>query len=77
MLRELSSELVGSGGPRPITVGVAARRSGYSESSIRRALARGDLEGYRAGQRGRYMIPPQALADWIRPAAHDPEDTRQ
>lgn len=63
-----------AGGPRPITVQVAARRTGYSESSIRRALVRGHLEGYRAGERGRFMIPPQALAEWIRPAANDQEE---
>ena len=65
-----------TGEPRSITVRVAARRAGYSESTIRRTLARGDLAGYRAGERGRFKIPETALENWIRPAAYDTEDTR-
>jgi excisionase family DNA binding protein len=60
--------------PRSITVGTAARLTGYHPATIRRALQRGDLEGYRAGARGMYRIPPRALQDWLRPA-HDPEET--
>ena len=48
-----------TGEPRSITVRVAARRAGYSESTIRRTLARGDLAGYRAGERGRLGSPKQ------------------
>ena len=40
-----------------------------------RALVRGDLEGYRAGQRGQFRIPEAAIGEWIRPAA-DTEATR-
>jgi excisionase family DNA binding protein len=62
-----------TGVPRSITVGAAARLVGVHPSTIRRALARGDLEGYRAGRRGRHFIPREALHEWIRPAA-DPAD---
>jgi excisionase family DNA binding protein len=51
-----------------LTVGAAARLTGYHPATIRRALIRGDLEGYRAGLRGMYRIPPEALHEWIRPA---------
>jgi excisionase family DNA binding protein len=59
---------------RSISVGTAARLLGYHPATIRRALARGDLERYRAGKRGMYRIPPGALDDWLRPA-HNPEET--
>jgi excisionase family DNA binding protein len=58
---------------RSITVGTAARLTGYHPATIRRALMRGDLEGFRAGQRGMYRIPAGALDDWLRPA-HNPKD---
>jgi excisionase family DNA binding protein len=51
-----------------ISVETAARLTGYSASQIRRALQRGDLEGYRAGARGRFQIPDDAIEQWIRPA---------
>ena len=35
------------GGKRTITVGTAARLTGYHPSTVRRALAKGDLAGYR------------------------------
>jgi excisionase family DNA binding protein len=53
---------------RTITVGTAARLTGYHPATIRRALQRGDLDGYRAGRRGMYRIRPDALNDWITPA---------
>ena len=60
--------------PRSITVRAAARLTGYHPATIRRALARGDLEGYRAGERGMFRISPEALADWwLRPAGRDPD----
>ena len=55
---------------RTISVGTVARLTGYHPATIRRALARGDLHGYRAGKRGMYRIPAEALEAWIRPA-HD------
>ena len=58
-----------------LSVEAAARITGVSPSTIRRALVRGDLEGYRTGRRGQFRIPEPALGEWIRPA-HDPEDTR-
>jgi excisionase family DNA binding protein len=58
-----------------LTVGAAARITGYHPATIRRALLRGDLEGYRAGTRGMYRIPTSALHDWIRPA-HEHQETR-
>lgn len=60
---------------RTITVGAAARLVGCHPATVRRALLRGDLEGYRAGQRGMYRIPHGALEAWLRPA-HNPEETR-
>jgi hypothetical protein len=39
----------------------------------RRALVRGDLEGYRAGHRGQFRIPEGAISEWTRPAADDPQ----
>ena len=72
MLRRIPPQTPGV--PRSITVGAAARLTGYHPATIRRALARGDLEGYRAGERGRFLIPPQALTEWIRPAAHNPDE---
>ncbi len=51
-----------------LTVGTAARITGYHPATIRRALLRGDLEGYRAGKRGMYRIPRGAIDDWLRPA---------
>ena len=53
---------------RPWHAASASRRS-----TVRRALVRGDLEGYRAGQRGQFRIPERAITEWIRPAAHDPQ----
>lgn len=55
-----------------VSVEAAARIVGVSPTTVRRALVRGDLEGYRAGRRGQFRIPPEALGEWIRPA-HDPE----
>ena len=54
-----------------MSVEAAARLVGVSPSTVRRALVRGDLEGYRAGQRGQFRIPPEALEQWIRPAADE------
>lgn len=72
MLREvLTPPLLGV--PRSITVGTAARLTGYHPSTIRRALQRGDLEGYRAGARGMFRIPPEALHEWLRPAHEEGE----
>ncbi len=65
----------GLGVPRSITVGAAARLTGYHPATIRRALQRGDLEGYRAGRRGMYRIPANALDDWLRPARNPEERT--
>ena len=45
-----------------LTVGTAARITGYHPATIRRALLRGDLEGYRAGTRTRH-----ALSRWASP----------
>ena len=59
---------------RTISVGAAARLTGLHPSTIRRALLRGDLDGYRAGKRGMYRIRPEAIAEWIR-RAHESEDT--
>jgi excisionase family DNA binding protein len=56
---------------RSISVEAAARLTGVSPSTVRRALVRGDLAGYRTGQRGQFRIPPDALREWIRPA-HTP-----
>ena len=56
-----------------LTVGAASRITGYHPATIRRALLRGDLEGWRAGQRGMYRIPVSALEDWLRPA-HDAKE---
>jgi excisionase family DNA binding protein len=58
-----------------LTVGAAARITGYHPATIRRALLRGDLEGYRAGARGMYRIPAGALEDWLRPAHNPNEET--
>jgi len=58
-----------------MTVGTAARANGYHPATIRRALARGDLEGYRAGSRGMYRIPAGALDAWLRPAHDSTEAT--
>ena len=66
-MREISRE-------RTLTVGIAARLTGYHPATIRRALQRGDLNGYRAGRRGMYRIRPAALDAWIQPA-HDPRGT--
>jgi excisionase family DNA binding protein len=67
VLREvLTPPLLGV--PRSITVGAAARLTGYHPSTVRRALARGDLQGYRAGARGMYRIPVGAVEEWLRPA---------
>jgi excisionase family DNA binding protein len=65
----------GLGVPRSITVGTAARLTGYHPATIRRALQRGDLEGYRAGARGMYRLNPEALAAWLRPARNPEEHT--
>jgi excisionase family DNA binding protein len=61
--------------PSTISVGAAARITGYHPATIRRALLRGDLEGYRAGTRGMYRIPAGALDDWLRPAHDSNEET--
>lgn len=60
---------------RSISVEAAARLTGVSPSTVRRALVRGDLHGYRTGQRGQFRIPPEALGEWIRLAAES-EDSR-
>lgn len=57
-----------------IGVRTAARLTGYHPATIRRALLRGDLEGYRAGTRGAYRIPPGAIDDWLRPAHETNEE---
>jgi excisionase family DNA binding protein len=59
---------------RTISVGTAARLTGLHASTIRRALLRGDLEGYRPGRRGMYRIPADALEAWLRPACDTNED---
>jgi len=60
---------------RTISVGTAARLLNLNPSTIPRALQRGDLEGYRAGARGMYRIPRNALDDWLRPA-RNPEEPK-
>ena len=69
------SGLVVRGVSRSLSVEAAARLVGVSPSTVRRALVRGDLEGYRAGQRAQFRIPEAAIGEWIRPAA-DTEATR-
>ena len=59
--------------PRTISVPAAARQTGLSETTIRRVLMSGDLEGYRAGDGGKFLIPPEALNEWIRLAAETEE----
>jgi excisionase family DNA binding protein len=59
---------------RSISVGTAARITGLHASTIRRALLRGDLEGYRTGRRGPFRIPAGALDAWIRPASQEHPD---
>ena len=60
---------------RSISVEAAARLVGVSPSTVRRALVRGDLPGFRAGRRGQFRIPPEALTEWIRPADDTEEPT--
>jgi excisionase family DNA binding protein len=55
---------------RSISVEAAARLAECSPSTVRRALVRGDLAGFRTGPRGQFRIPPGALREWIRPAAN-------
>lgn len=56
---------------RTLTVGTVARLTGYHPATIRRALAAGSLRGYRAGKRGMYRIPAEAVDEWIQPAHED------
>jgi excisionase family DNA binding protein len=71
VLREVLTPPLGV--PRSITVGAAARLTGYHPSTVRRALLRGDLEGYRAGARGEFRIRPEAIEGWLRPAHEEGE----
>ena len=70
----LAPPLVSTRRPSTLTVGAAARITGYHPATIRRALLRGVLEGYRAGVRGMYRIPAGALEDWLRPAHNASEE---
>ena len=58
-------------GRQSLSAEAAARLAGVHASTIRRALLKGDLEGYRAGRRGMYRIPPDALDAWLRPAREE------
>jgi excisionase family DNA binding protein len=59
---------------KTISVGAAAQLTGLSAATVRRACASGSLLAYRAGTRGRFRIPQEALARWYKPAG-DEEDT--
>ena len=59
---------------RSISVEAAARIAEVSPSTVRRALVRGDLVGYRVGPRGQFRVPPVEITRWIRPA--HAEDTQ-
>jgi excisionase family DNA binding protein len=69
------SDLLTHSPRRTLSVGTAARLLGLHPSTIRRALKSGELEGYRAGRRGMYRIPPDALDTWVRPAHQEDERT--
>jgi excisionase family DNA binding protein len=68
MRNVLATPLASTRRPSALTVGAAARITGYHPATVRRALRRGELEGYRAGVRGMYRIPVTALDAWLRPA---------
>ena len=55
---------------RTISVGTAARLLNLHPSTIRRALQRGDLDGYRAGERGALPDPARGDPRPVRP--YDP-----
>jgi excisionase family DNA binding protein len=76
MREALTLPPAGTRRPPTLTVGAAARITGYHPATIRRALLRGDLEGYRAGKRGMYRLRPEALEDWLRPAHETNEETQ-
>ena len=62
-----------TGALRSISTGTAARLVGCDASTVKRAIARGELDAYRLGRRGMYRIDVAALRDWARPA-HDLEE---
>jgi excisionase family DNA binding protein len=60
-------------GGRLLTTRGAARLAGCDSATVRRAIARGELEALRLGKRGDYRIPAASFDRWLRPA-HDPEE---
>ena len=54
VLRTTRDDPTATSESRPVSIQVAARRTGYSAESIRRALRSGAIRGWRAGERGAY-----------------------
>ena len=57
-----------------LTTRTAADTASCDVVTIRRAIARGELQALRLGSTGDYRIPADALEAWLRPA--QPEDAR-
>jgi hypothetical protein len=56
----------GTGEPRSVLTGTAARLAPCHPATVRRAIERGDLEAFRLGPRGAWRITPDALHRWRR-----------
>ena len=52
---------------RPLSTGAAARRAGCDRATVRRAIERGELVGFRLGPHGHYRVSRQSLQEWLRP----------
>jgi excisionase family DNA binding protein len=52
----------------PISTGAAATAAGCHQTTILRAIKRGELEAVRLGRRGDYRVTVDALNEWMRPA---------
>ena len=50
---------------RPMTVDEVALFCGVSAKTVRRAIARGDLEAARLGDHGALRVRPEAIDDWF------------
>jgi excisionase family DNA binding protein len=60
--------------PDIITTGEAARIKGVDITTIRRALERGDLQGYRSGRT--WLVSRRSLEAWT-PIGHRPRNAKR
>ena len=54
-----------------MSTGAAATVAGCHQTTILRAIEKGELPAFRLGRHGDFRIEPEALSEWMRPATEE------